>query len=206
MDETCEAGDNQILNRDYQGSVSETRDGQACVAFAERDHTYCRGSANYLPWCYYRRSKSHWAYCKCPDNPCDTDNGGCQSGETCLNNAGTAECVTLTENCIPYWGGRYMGNKGDTAYTGQVSVTNTGDTCKKWNESKSKKNIGKTGYETLLNGDHNYCRNTPGYAPWCWTTTGSWGYCKCSEMETNGQQTDFITVVSDFAAVRISFS
>ena len=102
-----------------------------------------------------------------------------------------------------------MGNEGDTAYTGQVSVTNTGDTCKKWNESKSKKNIGKTGYETLLNGDHNYCRNTPGYAPWCWTTTGSWGYCKCPELETDGltNPDGFVipsaSIETDFAAVSL---
>ena len=97
FDETCDArdSDNQIMNMDYKGTISQTKDGTECKKWSTMNHNYCRGVGNYKPWCW--KITSGWDYCGCPEipNPCDTGNGGCQSGELCYNNAGTAECKTI---------------------------------------------------------------------------------------------------------------
>ena len=92
---TTTRADRRITDRNYEGTISETHNGVECKAWASGEHNYCRAEGNYTPWCW--KVTGGWDFCKCPEipNPCDTNNGGCQSPQVCLNNEGTAECKTI---------------------------------------------------------------------------------------------------------------
>merc|ERR1711970_1582613 len=72
----------------------------------------------------------------------------------------TVECGTINVDCVGH----------DTAgYYGTANITERGYECKKWDDK-----------------EHNYCKGTSGYKPWCYTTSPDkrWDYCPVRDEDT----------------------
>ena len=141
---------------DYTGRANTTASGLSCQVWSDHsphdsfyphlgDHNYCRSPDGDDLWCYTTDPGRGWDYCDVPD------------------------CVTPTESladsdCQPSDG---------TAYTGNVTTTVSGRTCKVWSSI--------TSYARL--GQHNFCRDPTPETPngvWCFTTDPKklWEFCE----------------------------
>ncbi|XP_078684409.1 apolipoprotein(a)-like isoform X2 [Branchiostoma floridae x Branchiostoma belcheri] len=160
----------------YRGARNVTESGRACQRWdsqsphphsrtpenfpsAGLDENFCRnpdGEAE--PWCYTQDPNTRWE--RCALNPC------------------VAPSPTTT---VPdYFEKPTSCYFGDGAtYRGQVSTTETGITCQRW-DSQSPHQHSMVASHPNSGLEENYCRNPDsGDRPWCYTTDPSnrWQYC-----------------------------
>ncbi|XP_031559844.1 inactive tyrosine-protein kinase transmembrane receptor ROR1-like isoform X2 [Actinia tenebrosa] len=107
------------------------------------------------------------------------------------------------KNCIPLRlpftrGVRFREQKGDRCfngtgehYQGNVSVTEKGYSCQRWNSTEPHFHLMSPAVHHELRGGHNFCRNPGGKKdrPWCFTTNPKkrYDYCaiaRCEEVPT----------------------
>jgi len=157
----CKCGSSDILQEDYRGNISRTRQGVPCQRWDTRsphnhsynpksyglDGNYCRnpGKHKIRPWCYTTDPSKQWDYCDVPTCPCGT-----------------------------------LSKRRDD-YRGDLSTTTSGRTCQAWNSQtvhthdRTSPNYPTAGLES------NFCRN-PGSksTTWCYTTDPNVPFDACN--------------------------
>lgn len=159
--ETQELGNQEDCKRssngwDYSGKRNVTQSGRTCQVWSAQSphsHGYTSYPENYCrnpdgepsPWCYTTDPYKRWELCAIPD------------------------CVSPPLECLP------NSDLRGTQYYGTQSVTETGDTCQRWDSQSP-----YTHSFSYLGDQENYCRNPDSdLKPWCFTTNVNrrYGYC-----------------------------
>ncbi|XP_052694034.1 uncharacterized protein LOC128172280 [Crassostrea angulata] len=159
--ETQELGNQEDCKRssngwDYSGKRNVTQSGRTCQVWSAQSphsHGYTSYPENYCrnpdgepsPWCYTTDPYKRWELCAIPD------------------------CVSPPLECLP------NSDLRGTQYYGTQSVTETGDTCQRWDSQSP-----YTHSFSYLGDQENYCRNPDNdLKPWCYTTNVNrrYGYC-----------------------------
>ncbi|XP_077993943.1 uncharacterized protein LOC144447737 [Glandiceps talaboti] len=159
---------------DYRGTVAVSMSGRTCRNWAELDmedeqsdlgnHNYCRNpDHDSSAWCYVGNGEDfEYEYCdigKKGDN-CQDDGKGPTAVPT--QSPGQGEC--------------YVDPIGQD-YRGTVSSTRDGVACQAWSDQYPHEHD----YGSLVDGEHNYCRNPDGdeNGAWCFqlSVDRPFGYC-----------------------------